>query len=1406
MTKTKPFNQDFQEVIISLASPESILARSHGEVVSPDTKNHRTYKAEPGGFFCPRIFGPEKDWECSCCKYSGFKYRGTVCDQCGVEILERKVRRERMGHIRLAVPLVHPWFVKNHVIGRLLNIPAKSLGNIIYYALYVVIQPGVKKDEGVAPMDLLTLRDYDKHIESLPKNKLLSDANPDKFIAKTGGDAIKYLLRTLDLKQLALSLREQIKNETSQQRRQEAIKRLKVVEAFRSAHKAGVINKPEWMVIEYLPVMSPDYRPLVLLNNGRFATSDITELLKTLLIRNNRLKQLISVRAPRIMILNEMRMLQGSLGNLFDNSKKVNTNARSRSLKSYADGMVGKGGIFRGTSLGKRTDYSARTVIGTRPDLKLNECGLPKLIAIVLFEPHVIRVLKHRGLVKTYKEGKKVVERKTELVWSILEAVIREHPVLLNRAPTLHKHGIQAFYPKLVEGRAIQLHPLVCAGFNADHDGDMMAVHLPICQEAIAEARMLMLPSQNILNASNGVPIVVPSQGMVLGLYFLTNGQKSTLGNRVKGEGIHFSSTSETVIAFNNNQVSHEAHVKLELARGDVTETIETTVGRIMFNRCLPDAMEYINETIGGGNICEIVRKVYQVATEEQMSKFLDAIKKLGFDWMSRGGLTFGVDDMLTPPSKDALLKEGLEKVEAINNNYQQGLITNVERYNQVIDVWTGIDIAISNELLTITRNHKRGKNSIYMMSASKARGSKDQIKQLCGMRGLMSTTAKKHTTGAISEHPILSSLKDGLSTLEYIIASKGARRGLLATTMKTAEAGYLTRKLVYSAQELVISEGDCNTLSGRNVSIIYQNGQIKVPLGVQVISRIVAQDVIDLNNGSIILERGELITKEVAEKIDKLGLPSLKMRSPIYCEAKEGICIQCYGTNLGRNTLAIEGDVVGNIAAQSISEPGTQLTLRTFKKGGVAYRSLIEDTIKAFDTGKVQITNLKSVEFDSKQLVISRGAELKVINAQTKQETQNHVIPYGATLFVADNQDVVKGKVLFEWNPYKIPILADIDGTAQFKNIEDSITYKEQHNELTGLVERTITDSKDKLEIPQIIIDNGKGNQVSYNIPPKAQLDVEEGDAIKAGQILARIPRPQSTSFDMVGGLPLIAKLLDMQKPANKAVISTITGTVIVGSRQRNHLEVIVKAKEDFSKTYKVPLSSQLLVQEGDYIKVGHPLSDGIIHAEDILEAKGLDAFCNHVIQEIQSIYRSQGVVINDKHFEIILRKMIAKVKVMSCGDTDLVPEDIIDRQDFVDANKKLQGKKVIINPGNTRFQEGDFVPSAALEIENQLMKRDKLRTAEVRDVIPATAKTKAYGITKTVTQGKSFLAAASFQETIKILVKAAISGKKDPLTGIIENNIVGNLGPGGTGWQKFRKLRVHSKEVSESLIAEAT
>jgi DNA-directed RNA polymerase subunit beta' len=1409
MSKVKILKPNFTEVVIGLSSPENILSRSFGEVTEPETKNYRTYKSEERGLFCQRIFGPEEDWKCSCGKYKEIKYRGNICDRCGVEINERKVRRQRMGHIRLAIPIVHTWFFRYHpnVIAALLGISSKKLESVIYYASYIVIHPGAKRQEGIEKFDFLSPKEYYKHLESLPNNDFLSDKDPDKFIAKMGGEAIKDLLAELDIEALSLQLRDKIENETSQQRRADAIKRLKVVESFLAARANGVPNKPEWMVLNYLPVISPEYRPMLALSNGRFATSDMTENLKLVIIRNNRLRKLIEIKAPEIVVLNEKRMLQEVIDALFDNSPRMNTlsTESGRPLKSIGDSLKGKSGLFRSNLLGKRVDYSGRSVITVGPRLKLHQCGLPKEMALILFEPFVIQRLKQRGIIRTFKEGRKLIGSKAPVIWQALENVTRSHPVLLNRAPTLHRLGIQAFYPKLIEGKSIQLHPLVCAAFNADFDGDQMAVHVPLSQEAIAEADLLLLSLRNLLNPSNGEPIAVPTKDMVLGLYYLTKGRKSTEEHVVSGEGIIFSDAKEAIIAINNRQVSKHAYVKLRITKEDGTrEIIDTVAGRIIFNQYVPVELGFINDIISSKNIQHIVREAYEKTSVERMACFLDDMKQLGFEQAYKGGLTFGVDDVRAPKEKQEIISVAEEEIDQINESYHTGFITDTERYNQTIDTWSRVGMDITKALLNDLESHKQGFNTIFMMMDSGARGSKGQIKQLCGLRGLMSKPQKlSNNKGSIMEQPILSSLNEGLSVLDFFYSTHGSRKGLSDTAIKTSESGYFNRKLIDCAQGEVITEKDCYTLRGRIVTPIYVRGNLKASLGSQVLNRVTAQDVFFPKNKSVLIKRDTEITPDLAEKIDSLGIPFIQVRSPMHCETENGVCIRCYGTNLGSKRTALIGDAIGNIAAQSVSEPGTQLTLRTFHAGGAVIGSIVEDSIKAIEKGTVQLSNLQTIDIDGKMLIINRSAELKVIGEKAQQEIQSHILPYGSTLMVQEGTMVTKGDVLFEWDPYRIPILATKSGKVFFDGIEEGVTYREEYNEQTGYKEKIIIDSQDKHKVPNIIIEDHKGERTSYTIPVQGQLSVQAGEEIKAGTVLAKLDRPKNRPQDIVGGLPQVTKLFEVQSSSNRAIIAAIEGYVSLGMRRRGKLEVSVKAPNGYTEKYMVPLAKQLLVQDGDYIRSGQLLSDGPLSPKDVLRVKGKDAFCNHIIREVQAVYKLQGVKIADKHLEVILRQMLKKLVVVTPGDTRFIPDQLVHKTQFDETNKRILQQSVILNPGDTRFAKGELVTKTDLLIENNLAENKGLKPAKVRPAKSAIAELKAQGITSSSVTSDSFISAASFQETIKTLVKATIAGKVDKLRGIKENVVVGKLFPAGTGVPVYDKMRVVSRTVEAKLTS---
>lgn len=1412
MPKTKLIKDNFSEVAISLSSPEDIISRSWGEVNNPNTKNHRTHKSEEGGLCCPRIFGPEKDWICTCGKLKGIKFKGNICDNCGVEVNEKRVRRMRMGHIKLEVPVVHTWFFRYHpyVVPTLLNLKKNVVISIIEYGAYIVIQPGVKEKEGIEAGKILTVNECRTHQKSLDKsNALLPDTNPDKFIAQTGAKAIETLLKKVKLDTLSGELRTQIEEETDQLERKKAIKRLSIVEAFRQSGKNGVVNKPENMILYYIPVMAPDYRPVLSLNNGRFATSDTTELLKRVVIRNNSLKKLHTIKAPDPVLSSGKRMIQEIVDGLYDNSPRHNTitSESGRPFKSLADGLKGKEGVFRSHLLAKRVDYSGRSVITVGPTLKLYECGLPKEMALVLFEPFLIQKLKYRGLVKTFKEGRKLIEKRLPVVWRILDALVKGHPVLLNRAPTLHRLGIQAFFPKLVEGRSIHLHPLVCAAYNADFDGDQMAVHLPLSQEAIAEASMLLLSSHNMLNPSNGEPITLPSKDMVLGLYYLTSGRKSTQENplKIKGAGMHFSGKSELLLALNNSKVSKQAHIKLDIVdKEGNAQTIDTVAGRLLFNECLPKNISFINETINSKNIRTIVGQIYDRVDVDEMVTFLDSIKSLGFKYAYEGGLTFGVNDMIPPKEKKELIQEAEEEISAIQENYEMGFTTENECFNQKIDVWTKVGAKITKSVIKNLKAPQEKRNSIYMMVDSGARGSRDQIKQLCGWRGIMSKSSAK---GGIIEQPIISSFHDGLSPHEYFISTNGSRKGLADTTLKTADAGYFTRRLIDVAQAVTITERDCTTLRARTLYPIMQSGKLKLSIGEQVVGRVMARNLLDTKTKKVVVKRNMVITTAIAKKIDDLGLRSIQVRSPIFCEATYGICIQCYGINLGNRTMTTMGDVVGNVAAQSISEPGTQLTLRTFHTGGAVAGSITEDTIKAHEEGIVSIINRKTVLMDNKHIVLNRDCELNLLSKEGKEKLQTHIIPYGATLLVDDKKEVKQGESLFEWDPYKIPILAEIKGKVIFQEIEEGITYKEEYNEQTGYKEKIIIDAQNKLKVPNIVIDDGNGNTVSYVIPPKSMLSVEPGDEVVAGAILAKIARPRNTPQDIVGGLPRVTKLFEMQRSLNTAVMSAIDGTVKLAGRKRGKMEVLVTAKEGLVKKYKIPYRRQLLVQDGDYVKSGHLLSDGFMSAKDILQVKGINEFCNYMINEVQDVYRLQGVRIDDKHMEIILRQMLQNMMVISAGDTVCVPGILVSRRTFYEENKRLIGKKIVLDPGTTMLKKGQMITDELLELENKVVKSkrsERAKMAEVRDTKPAIAHVEVQGITASAMHSESFIAQASFQETIKTLVKSVIAGKVDKLHGIKENVVMARVFPAGTGLPRFKNLRIASKEVKEALMGD--
>jgi DNA-directed RNA polymerase subunit beta' len=1406
----------YSKISIGLASPEEILDRSSGEVLKPETINYRTYKPERDGLFCERIFGPVKDYECHCGKYKRIRYKGIVCDRCGVEVTEKKVRRERMGHISLVVPVAHIWYFRSlpNKIGYLLGLPTKKLDSIIYYERYVVINPGIKAVDGVKYLDFLTEEEYLEIVESLPKeNQYLEDNHPDKFVADMGAEALYSLLGRIDLDDLSYSLRHRANNETSQQRKNEALKRLQVVEAFRDSKQ---INKPEWMIIKVVPVIPPELRPLVPLDGGRFATSDLNDLYRRVIIRNNRLKRLIEIKAPEVILRNEKRMLQEAVDSLFDNSRKANavkTDA-NRPLKSLSDSLKGKQGRFRQNLLGKRVDYSARSVIVVGPELRLHECGLPKDMAAELYKPFIIRKLIERGIVKTVKSAKKIVDRKDPVVWDILENVLKGHPVLLNRAPTLHRLGIQAFQPKLIEGKAIQLHPLVCTAFNADFDGDQMAVHLPLGNAAVLEAQMLMLASHNILNPANGAPVTVPSQDMVLGLYYITKGRKSTETEKVNGEGLTFYSPEEVNIAYNDGKIDLHAFIKVKAndrVDGEyVNHIIETTVGRVMFNQFVPVEVGYINEILTKKSLRDIIGRVLKLAGTAKTADFLDAIKNLGFYSAFKGGLSFNLDDVIIPEEKTKFVSEGYEQVEEVLSNYSMGFITNNERYNQIIDIWTHVNARLTQTLMKQLSTDKQGFNSVYMMLDSGARGSKEQIRQLSGMRGLMAKPQKSGSTGSeIIENPILSNFKEGLSVLEYFISTHGARKGLADTALKTADAGYLTRRLVDVSQDVIINEEDCGTLRGLVATAIKKNEEVVESLYERILGRTTVHDIYHPLSGELIVESGQEITEDIARKVEDSPIEQVEIRSVLTCESKKGVCAKCYGRNLANGQMVQQGEAVGVIAAQSIGEPGTQLTLRTFHVGGTASNITTESRLVARYGGLAEIDELRSVpkidpEKGDIDVVIGRLAELRIVDKKTGIALTTHTIPYGSKLYVKPGQEIEKGKLICEWDPFNAVIISELSGKVGYDYLIEGITFREESDEQTGFKEKVIIESRDKTKNPAIKILGPKDEELRvYNLPVGAHLVIDTDKMVEAGDVLAKIPRAVGKSGDITGGLPRVTELFEARNPSNPAVVSEIDGEVTFGKIKRGNREISIKSKTDEIKKYLVPLSKQILVQENDYVKAGIPLSDGAITPSDILSIKGPTKVQEYIVNEIQEVYRLQGVKINDKHFEIIVRQMMRKVEIVDPGDTKFLERQVVDKLEFMDENDWIFGKKVIVDAGDSQtLRPGMIISSRKLRDENSILKRRDLKIVSARDAIPATSSQVLQGITRASLQTKSFFSAASFQETTKVLNEAAILGKIDKLEGLKENVIVGHLIPAGTGQRQFNSIIVGSLEEYESMV----
>jgi len=1405
----------FSKITIGLASPDSILEKSFGEVLKPETINYRTYKPERDGLFCERIFGPVKDYECACGKYKRIRYKGIVCDRCGVEVTEKKVRRERMGHIKLVVPVVHIWYFKSlpNKIGYLLGMSSKKLESIVYYERFVVIQSGIRADKGQNYGDLLTEEEYLDILDTLPKdNQYLPDDDPNKFIAKMGAEAVHDLLARIDLDQLSYDLRNAAATETSQQRKADALKRLSVVEAFRDA-QTRINNRPEWMVMQYIPVIPPELRPLVPLDGGRFASSDLNDLYRRVIIRNNRLKRLLEIKAPEVILRNEKRMLQEAVDSLFDNSRKSNAVKAEggRALKSLSDVLKGKQGRFRQNLLGKRVDYSGRSVIVVGPELKLYECGLPKDMAAELFKPFIIRKLIERGIVKTVKSARKLVDKKEAVVWDILENILKGHPVMLNRAPTLHRLSIQAFQPKLVEGKAIQLHPLVTTAFNADFDGDQMAVHVPLSNAAILEAQLLMLASHNILNPQNGTPITLPSQDMVLGLYYISKGKKSTDNEKVLGEGKAFYSEEEVVIAYNEKRIDMHAWIKVKTnvrePDGMISrKLIDTTVGRVIFNQHVPKAVGFINALLTKKNLREIIGDIITITNVPKTAKFLDDIKLLGFRTAFQGGLSFSINDLIIPDIKQELLDNAKVEVEEVWENYNMGLITNNERYNQIVDIWSRVDTRITETLIRELANDKQGFNSVFMMLDSGARGSKQQIKQLAGMRGLMAKPRKSGSTGSeIIENPILSNFKGGLNVLDYFISTHGARKGLADTALKTADAGYLTRRLVDVAQDVVITEEDCGTLRGIATSALKDNEDVIEPLSDRIAGRTSLHDVYDPLNDELIVGAGDAITNELAQRIEDSGIEIVEIRSVLTCESKRGTCVKCYGKNLATGYLAQRGDAVGIIAAQSIGEPGTQLTLRTFHVGGVAGSAAVESTLAAKFDGVAHFDGLRTVvtqnnEGNNVQVVIGRTGEVRIMDSKNDRLLITNNIPYGATLAVKDGQKVAKGDVLCTWDPFNNVIIAEVNGTVKFDNVIEGITYREEADEQTGHREKVVIETKDKTKIPSIVV---QGKELkSYNLPTGSHIIPEDGEEVKAGTVLVKIPRVLGKLRDITGGLPRVTELFEARNPSNPAIVSEIDGVVAMGAIKRGNREIIIEAKDGVTKKYLVPLTRQILAQDGDFVKAGSPLSDGQISPQDILAIQGPFAVQQYVVNEIQEVYRLQGVRINDKHIEVIVRQMMRKVAIVDPGDTKFLEEDLTDKFEFLEENDYIFDKKVVTEPGeSSKMRAGQIVSLRELREENSILRRNDKKLIEYRDAKPATSAPTLLGITKASLGVQSWISAASFQETTKVLSSAAIQGKTDEMLGLKENVITGHLIPAGTGLREFENMIVGSKEEYELL-----
>ena len=1409
--KDNKVKSNFSTIGISLASPEDIIERSCGEVLKPETVNYRTYKPERDGLFCEKIFGPTKDYECYCGKYKRIRYRGIVCDRCGVEVTEKKVRRERMGHITLTVPVAHVWYFKSapNKISALLGLPAKRLESVIYYEKYVVVQSG---ESGLEQMELLSEEEYMDVLAKLPGNENLPDSDPQKFIAKMGAEGIYEILKQIDVDALGKELRERMLSETSQQSKADLLKRLSVVKWFQESKE---VNHPEWMIIKVVPVIPPDLRPLVPLDGGRFATSDLNDLYRRVIIRNNRLKKLIEIKAPEVILRNEKRMLQEAVDSLFDNSKKSSAvkSESNRALKSLSDSLKGKQGRFRQNLLGKRVDYSARSVIVVGPELNMHECGLPQNMAAELYKPFIIRKLIERGIVKTVKSAKKIVDRKDPVIWDILENVMKGHPVLLNRAPTLHRLGIQAFQPRMISGKAIQLHPLSCTAFNADFDGDQMAVHLPLGNAAIMEAQLLMLGSQNILNPANGAPITVPSQDMVLGLYYITKLRKGA-----KGEGKTFYGPEEVIIAYNEKVIDMHAEINVRLPKEKKDpskgyEMVKTSAGRIIVNQLVPEEAPYVNETLGKKALRDIITKVIKNTGVTRTAQFLDDIKNLGYEQAFRAGISFNLGDVIIPQEKYTLIEEGYRQVGEIKNNFAMGFITNNERYNKVIDLWTSIDNKLTGIVTKQISADQQGFNPVYMMLDSGARGSTQQIKQLCGMRGLMAKPQKSGASEtAIIENPITSNLKEGMTVLEYFISTHGARKGLADTALKTADAGYLTRRLVDVSHDVIITEEDCGTLRGLIAKAIRDKDTVVESLGERILGRTTVHDIFNPITGELILHAGEEICENEAKLIDSLPIEQVEIRSVLTCESRKGVCAKCYGRNLATSRMVEKGEVVGVIAAQSIGEPGTQLTLRTFHVGGTAGGAMVDSSVESKYDGVLRFDELRTIERinadgNSETVVVSRMTELRIIDSNTGYAYSQYDIPYGSILYKKDGDKVSKGDIICEWDPYNAITIVDTTGKIAFENMVEGVTFrKESSDEFALSTDKVIIEAKDRTKNPTMLILDKDGNTLKqYNLPVGAHISAAEGSSVKVGEIVIKIPRAIGKSSDITGGLPRVTELFEARNPSNPAILSEINGEVIMGKVKRGNREITIKNKGGVEKNYLIPLTKQILVQENDYVKAGSPLSDGGVSPSDILNILGPVKAQEYIVNEVQAVYRLQGVKINDKHFEIIVRQMMHKVEITSSGDTQFLPEELVDRWDFIDANNNVFGKNYVLAPGDSqKYEQGDIISTRELRNENESLERQGLKPVSARPAQPATAKLVLQGITRAALHTSSFISAASFQETTKVLSEAAIRGRVDYLEGLKENVICGHLIPAGTGLNDYQDIVVGRKDEMAAELAD--